>query len=55
MGLAKTQTYYYSPEEYLEIERTADERSEFIDGEIYLMAGESSRHDDISMNLGGNH
>lgn len=53
MGLAKPQTYYYSPEEYLELERKADERSEFIDGEIYAMAGESGRHGDISMNLAG--
>ncbi|MEO8072020.1 MAG: Uma2 family endonuclease [Acidobacteriota bacterium] len=53
MGLAKPQTYYYSPEEYLKSERKADERSEFIDGEIYAMAGESGRHGDISMNLAG--
>ena len=37
--------------EYLEAERTADERSEFIDGEIYAMAGESGRHGDISANF----
>ena len=53
MGLAKTKTYYYSLEEYLETERKADERSEFIDGEIYAMADESGRHGDISMNLAG--
>ncbi len=35
MGLAQPKTYFYSFEEYLEAERTADERSEFIDGEIY--------------------
>ena len=48
MGLAQPKTYYYSLEEYLENERKADERSEFIDGEIYVMAGESGRHGDIS-------
>lgn len=53
MGLAQPKTYYYSLEEYVENERKADERSEFIDGEIYAMAGESGRHGDISMNLAG--
>jgi len=53
MGLAqlKTKPYYYTLEQYLKIEREADERSEFIDGEIYGMAGESGKHGDISMNL----
>jgi len=55
MGLAqlKTKPYYYTLEQYLKIEREADERSEFIDGEIYAMAGESGAHADISMNLAG--
>lgn len=51
MGLAQHKTYFYSFEEYLELERRADGRGEFIDGEIYAMAGESGRHGDISMNL----
>lgn len=51
MGLAQPKTYLYSFEEYLETERIADERSELIDGEIYAMTGESSRHGDISSNL----
>ena len=42
---------YYTVEQYLNYEREADERSEFIDGEIYAMAGESGAHGDISMNL----
>jgi Uma2 family endonuclease len=42
---------YFTIEQYLEYEREADERSEFVDGEIYAMAGESRRHGDISMNL----
>jgi len=29
----------FTPDEYLMIERAADTRSEFIDGEIYAMAG----------------
>jgi len=53
MGLAKLKPYYYTLEQYLKIEREADERSEFVDGEIYAMAGESGAHADISMNLAG--
>jgi len=54
MGLAKVKSKpYYAIEQYLEWERQADERSEFIDGEIYAMAGESGAHADISMNLAG--
>lgn len=53
MGLAKLKPYYYTLEQYLEIEREADERSEFVDGEIYAMAGESGKHGDISQNLAG--
>lgn len=37
--------------EYLVNERAAFERSEYIDGEIYQMAGESGAHADISVNL----
>lgn len=51
MGLAKLQTFYYTEEEYLEQERKAFERSEFLDGEIYAMAGESGKHGDISANF----
>ncbi len=39
--------------EYLAFERGAFERSEFIDGEVHLMAGESGAHADISVNLTG--
>ena len=44
---------YFTLEQYLEYEREADERSEFLDGEIYAMAGESPKHGDISANLSG--
>jgi Uma2 family endonuclease len=36
---------------YLEMERAAEDRHEFIDGIIYEMAGESPAHADISTNL----
>lgn len=40
-------------EEYLALERAAEERSQYIDGEIYTMAGESLAHSTISANLIG--
>ncbi len=41
----------YTVGEYLEIDRESTERYEYLDGEIFLMAGESIRHGDISVNL----
>lgn len=41
----------YSVGEYLMLERSSEERYEYLDGEIYLMAGESVEHADISSNL----
>ena len=52
MGLAKFRTAAVStPEDYLIFEREADTRHEFLDGEIYAMAGESLPHSRICMNL----
>lgn len=39
-------------EEYLAMEREADERHEYIDGYVFEMAGESQEHGEISANLG---
>jgi Uma2 family endonuclease len=38
-------------EEYLALERESDERHEYLDGEIYAMAGESPVHGTICTNL----
>ncbi|MEP6923879.1 MAG: Uma2 family endonuclease, partial [Pyrinomonadaceae bacterium] len=43
----------YTVENYLEIDRADEERYEYLDGEIYLMAGESGAHGDICTNLVG--
>lgn len=43
----------YSVEEYLAIERNSEERHEYLDGEIYEMAGESPEHGRICTNLSG--
>lgn len=42
-----------SPEEYLEIERHAATRSEYLDGEIFAMTGGSFGHNIIVANLVG--
>lgn len=42
---------YITPEEYLEAERKAEFRSEYVDGQIYAMAGTSWWHNVIMMNL----
>lgn len=41
----------HSIEEYLALERESEERHEYLDGEIYEMAGESPAHGTICTNL----
>jgi Uma2 family endonuclease len=41
-----------TPEEYLEIERAAEFRSEYYDGRMYAMAGASVTHNTIVLNFG---
>ena len=40
----------FTPLEYLELERRAQYKSEFLDGQIYAMAGASPRHNTIAVN-----
>lgn len=42
---------YFSPEEYLEIEKTSTIKHEYIRGEVYAMAGASDAHVKITGNL----
>jgi Uma2 family endonuclease len=51
MGLALSTQTKFSPEEYLEFERKAEVRHEYLDGEIYEMAGESLAHSQICINI----
>jgi Uma2 family endonuclease len=68
MGYAQRQQRLFTPEEYLELERKADFRSEYVDGVIYpmgewrrdpttgrmrVMAGASPNHNSISANANG--
>ena len=41
----------YTPEEYLAFEREAEEKHEFVDGEIIAMAGASREHNLIGVNI----
>lgn len=43
----------YTPAEYLEREREADFKSEYLDGEIFAMGGASARHVLIVTNVAG--
>ncbi|MET0650437.1 MAG: Uma2 family endonuclease [Pyrinomonadaceae bacterium] len=42
---------YLTPEEYLAIERKAEYKNEYLDGEVFAMTGASRRHNLISVNL----
>jgi Uma2 family endonuclease len=43
----------HTPEEYLAMERGSEERHEYLDGQIYAMAGETLEHGVICTNLTG--
>ena len=42
---------YIDEQEYLEGEKLADNRHEYVDGKVYAMAGSSKRHNRIAGNL----
>ena len=44
----------YTPEEYLDAEELAEERSEYHDGEIFAMTGAKYAHNAIVSNIPGN-
>jgi Uma2 family endonuclease len=50
MGLPKPKEYW-TVEEYLEFEKTSPVRYEYVDGQIYAMAGESKNHNRIAADL----
>lgn len=53
MAIARSAVPLISPAEYLALERSALDRSEFIDGAIVAMAGASRAHSLIAANLIG--
>lgn len=42
---------YYSPEEYIALERVAEYKSEYLAGRIFAMAGASEDHNTIAANI----
>jgi Uma2 family endonuclease len=52
MAIQRTRLYF-TVEEYLAIERQSEDRHEYLDGQIYAMAGESDAHGEICANLAG--
>jgi Uma2 family endonuclease len=52
MSLPQAQSNY-TVAEYLTLERGSEERHEYLDGQVYAMAGESEEHGDICVNLVG--
>ncbi|MFN7949313.1 MAG: Uma2 family endonuclease [Blastocatellia bacterium] len=52
MGLRKLQTYL-SVEDYLAGEKESPVRHEYVDGQVYAMAGASDRHNRIALNVAG--
>ena len=51
MAQAQKLPHRLSPEEYLEGEKSADERHEYVDGILYAMSGTTEAHSDIALNL----
>jgi Uma2 family endonuclease len=47
----EVQPRLYTPEEYLALEVTAEDKSEYRDGEVVSMTGGSTDHNDIAGNL----
>src|SRR5947209_20458068 len=44
---------FVTPEEYLSLERQAEHKSEYYDGEIFAMTGASRKHNLITTNILG--
>jgi Uma2 family endonuclease len=42
---------YYSPQEYLELEKTSETKNEYINGEIIPMAGGTTNHNQLAINF----
>ena len=52
MGVLRTETLL-TVDEYLAQERAAENRHQYLDGQVFAMSGESDEHGDISTNFVG--
>ena len=50
--MATQPTTRLTEDDYLAFDRTAEYKSEFVDGEMYAMAGGSLRHADLAFSFG---
>ncbi len=51
--MATERQTFYTPEEYLAMEREAQEKSEYYSGQVYAMADDSPEHNLIGANVLG--
>ena len=51
--MASAQLRFYSPNDYLADELERATKHEYLNGQIYAMAGASKNHQHIMMNVGG--
>jgi Uma2 family endonuclease len=51
--MSATRRAKFAPEQYLDFERSSEERHEYVDGEIFSFAGASDNHNLIAYNIGG--
>jgi Uma2 family endonuclease len=51
MAMLPEQQPYYTVEEYLDLEETAEYKSEYYQGEIFALAGGSANHNRIAGNV----
>ncbi len=51
--MAALQKSFYTPEQYLALERQASYKSEYVNGGIFAMAGASREHNQIAFNIAG--
>jgi Uma2 family endonuclease len=49
--IAQLKSQYYSPEEYLELEKNSETRNEYLNGEIIPMAGGTTNHNQLAINF----
>src|SRR3954454_943316 len=49
--MASLPTPFYTPQEYLALERAAEYKSEYLAGEIFAMSGASEAHNTITLNI----
>jgi len=49
--LTATETKYYTPEEYLALEETSEDKNEYRQGEIIPMVGATTNHNQICLNF----